>query len=350
MTSLSTAFAEAELIFGFSTGILPFGLPGGSAGGTEICLKSGPPSHAPNQPPCSGPETGNFGSLDITWYGNPLTGTPTRCTGDTNGRLAGNMALGVDHPLDEWRGPDEDPPESGEAVRDDRGLCPDQGARPNQIMGQTGVGSNLDAGMVSSTNVDGRSVPGRLTRSPFATRVVRSSTPALDDKPLWEFIDPGLVSGIPPSCVRSAISSKTQMNACLADYAGGVGCSTAPCNVPLFEADTDGDAANGIVDIQRSPRFAFVPELWASQWGTGSGDYQIRRFRPVFVQSTYFGCNASGCAAEFDPGEPGSGIPVNGNKQLEGLTAMLLMNQMFPVSAIEHGPGRLGTANIVLRK
>jgi hypothetical protein len=347
---LSTAAAEAELIFGFSGGILPFGLPNGSGGQTEICLKSGPSSQAPNQPPCDGPATGNFGSLDIAWYGNPLMGTPTQCNGNTNGRLAGNMALGVDHPLDEWRGPDEDPPESSEVIRDDNALCPDQGARPNQIMGQTGIGANLDAGMVSATSVDGRTVPGRLTRSPFATRVVRTGTQPLDDKPLWEFIDPTLTSGIPPSCVRSGISSKTQMRTCLADYAAGVGCATVPCSVPLFTADTDGDATNGVVDIQRSPRFAFVPQLWDDQWGTGSGNYAIKRFRPVFVQTTYFGCNAQRCSASHDPGEAGTGIPVATNKQLEGLTALLLLNQMFPAAVIDLGPGHTGTSTIVLRK
>jgi hypothetical protein len=346
---LSTAVAEAELIYGFSNGILPFGLPNGSGDQTEICLKTGPPSQSPNQPPCDGPTTGNFGSLDISWYGNPLLATPTQCNGNTNGRLAGNMALGVDHPLDEWRGPDEDPPEGSEAIRNDNALCPDAGARPNQILGQTGIGSNLDAGMVSSVSVDGRMVPGRLTRTPFATRIVRSAT-AVDDTPLWEFIDPALTSGIPPSCVRSGISSKTQMNACLADYAAGVGCATVPCAVPLFTADTDGDVANGVIDIQRSPRFAFVPQLWDDAWGTGSGNYTIKRFRPVFVQTTYFGCNAAGCTGAHDPGETSVGLPLPGNKQLEGLTSLLLTNQMFPAAVIAAGPGHTGTSSIVLRK
>src|SRR5438093_1408259 len=140
------------------------------------------------------------------------------------------------------------------------------------------------------------------------------------------------------------------MRACLADYAAGVGCAATPCGVALFTQDTDGDATNGVVDIQRSPRFAFVPELWASQWGSGSGDYLIRRFRPVFLQSTYFGCNANSCSASHDPGETGSGIPASSNKQLEGLTALLLMNQMFPAAVIDQAPGRTGTPTIVLRK
>jgi hypothetical protein len=204
--------------------------------------------------------------------------------------------------------------------------------------------------MVSSVNVDGRAVPGRLTQSPFATRVLRSGTPALDDTPLWEFISPTLTSGIPTSCLRSAIGSKSQMRTCLADYAAGVGCVTIPCDTPLFTADTDGDGTNGVVDIQRSPRFAFVPELWAPEWGSGSGDYLIRRFRPVFVQATFFGCNASSCAGEHDPGESGSGIPVASNRSLEGLTALLLLKEMFPPEVIDRAPGRAGTSTIVLRK
>jgi hypothetical protein len=349
---ISTAVAEAELIYGFASGILPFGLPGGSANQSEVCLKSGPDGHAPVMPPCDGSTTGNFGSLDISWYGNPTLGTPTQCTGNENGRLAGNMALGVDHPLDELSGPDESPPETGEAVRNDRSLCPDQGARPNQILGQTGIGSGLDPGMVSGVNVDGRSVPGRLTRTSFATRAVRSGTPAIEDKPLWEFIDPGLTTGIPTSCVRSNIASKAQMKTCIADYVSGVECGTAPspCTTPLFTADTDGDAMNGVVDIQRSSRFAFVPELWELVWGPGSGDYTIKRFRPVFVQTTFFGCDSSSCDGLHDPGETGSGLPVPHNRKLAALTGLLLVKEMLPPHVIAQGPGASGTPSIVLRK
>jgi hypothetical protein len=68
------------------------------------------------------------------------------------------------------------------------------------------------------------------------------------------------------------------------------------------------------------------------------------------VQATYFGCNPSDCAGAHDPGEAGWGIPVDSNKHLEGLTALLLLNEMFPPAVIDHGPGRTGAATIVLRK
>ncbi|MDX1450156.1 MAG: hypothetical protein R3246_13960, partial [Acidimicrobiia bacterium] len=58
-------------------------------------MKTGPAGTA--QPPCDAPTTGNFGVLDAPHFGNSELGTSQKCSGDTNGRLAVNIALGLDH-------------------------------------------------------------------------------------------------------------------------------------------------------------------------------------------------------------------------------------------------------------
>jgi hypothetical protein len=332
------AAAEAEIIPDGSGGLLPFGLPGGTANNTEVCLKSG---SQPNLPPCNGPVTGNFGSLDIAFYGNPVLGTPTVCTGETNLRLEVNIAMGVDHPMDEYR----EAGESSEAIRNDRTLCPELEARPNQMLGQPGIGSNIDQGLLAGATLEGRPIAGRLTRGPWATRHVRSDTPDVDNRPLWEFIDPSLADPtIPSSCVRGSIDNKAEMVACLDAYKIG-GFTT-----PLFTADDD---VNGAPDILQSPRLAFVPEFHELAWSTGSKPYPIKAFRAVFLQTLYFKCSSGqggSCDGVFDPGEPGSGMPAVKNDNIEALTALLLNDKMVPPVVLQRGPAGTREYTLILRR
>ena len=328
-----SATAVASLVQRTTSDILPFGLP--SAGGDDVyvCLKTGSGGHAPNQPPCDGPDDGNFGSLDIPFHGNSEMGTPTQCTGNTNGRLEVNMALGVDHPLV--------PYVPGDGIRLDQNQCPVDLPAPNQLPSQTGIGSNLDNGMALSTSIGTTVIPGRLRVTPFETRVARTDQPALDDRPLWAFIDPSLgPPDIPATCVRSTITSKLDMNTCLQDYVDG-GYTTA-----IFTKDDI--ASDGVYDIERSPRFGWVPELWETQWDNGSGNYEIKAFRPVFLQTLYFGCTANLCDVVFDPGEAGIGIPGAGNNCLQALNAFLTPNSTLPSDIVNRGPQTGGNITAVL--
>ena len=337
------AVAEAEIASPGPGGVLPFGILNAPSGdGQESCLKSTAGGHD-GTAPCNGPDSGNFGSLDSPLYGSDQYNTmPGKCTGDENGRLQNNMVVGIDHQLDEYTHPAlgsyESPVETGEPVR--QNAC--RNDRPNTLLTQTGVGSNLDRGLVRD-DAPYSGGPARLQRGPFNKTTV--STKQLDNKPLWEFIDPSLTAGaassgssnIPTTCVRSGFSganaNKTRLNQCFADYnLGGY-------TVPLFTVD-DIDPGDGVYDIQLSPRFAFVPEFWETSFGTGSEWLSIKRFRAAYIQTLYFGCGG-GCGIVFNPGET-AGIPPGGganNQTVDSMTAFIFRNSMLPTSVISTGPG-----------
>jgi hypothetical protein len=348
--------AEAEVVPGGSGGLLPFGLVGDPGVG-EYCLKTGQPSDPPNIGVCSRPASGNFGWLDISWYGNPLLGTPQECTGQTVRRMEVNLARGADHPLDEYRGPDEVPAEPSEALRNDRALCPDLGARPNEALDQDGANSaTLNDGLIAGTDIEGRPVPGRLTLGPYTQTGIRGGSLKLDNKPLWAFIDPTLTaSTIPASCVAGTITKKAQMITCLQDY------QTGGYTIPLFSRDAD---ANGVPDILASPRLGMVPEFYETAFSSSEQHkYTIERFRLAFVQTTYFKCNSGGCDAVFEPGENGTsscnsvpsgspcGLPVASNKNTEALSALLVPEKTMPTSVLAViGPHATIPETVILRR
>jgi hypothetical protein len=347
-TLTTSAFAESELVpTGFGR-VLPFGIPSVSGSATELCLKSG--QKPDDTPPCSGPDSGNFGSVDLSLFGNPALGTPEICgNASANLKLQANIILGTDHPLDEWNEATPDPLDpTPEVVRDDHILCPDLGARPNQVWAQTGVGSNLDDGLIAGMTLDGKSLAGRLTMGPEANRAVRSGALPLDDRALWEYIPSTLTTGIPASCLRSAFgptASKAQMTTCIQDYVAG------GHTAELFSEDADAD---GQLDILETPRFGFVPLFHPvdgdGTFLSGTRAYLIKQFLPIFLQTTYFACNPGGCAGTFDPGEAGSGLPVNSNKKADAVTAFVLNASMFPPLALENAAGGTVTKDLALRR
>jgi len=340
-TLTTNSFAVAGLVYTFSAGVLPFGLLSTAANSTEACLKSSSNGTVPDESPCNGSVDGNFGNLDFAFYGNPALGTPTLCTGSQQDRLAGNMILGVDHPLTVWDG----------TLREDVDYCTnhghDQGANPDAAMSQTGNGSALQPGMVTGgaagstlANLVGRPLKGRLTNTPYATTSLGGFN--LDTKPLWGFIDPTLTTanGIPATCVRSVITNKTQMATCLTDY------KAAGSTTPLFTLDAD--TSTPAVDLQASPRFAYVPVLRETTWGTGnSATYTFQGFQPVFLQTLYYKCNNNSCE-HFDPGSAPTGNG-NGNLGVQAITAFLLPTNSLPAIINSTAPGTSpGASQIVL--
>lgn len=330
------AVAEGQIGAPGPGGVLPFGIlnaPGGD--GQESCLKSTAGGHD-GTAPCNGPDAGNFGSLDSPLYGSEQFNTSTKCTGDTNGRLTNNMIVGIDHQLDEYTHPllgsAESPVETGEAVRTN--ACFND--RPNTVLTQTGVGSNLDDGLVRVNSAPYSGGPARLRRGPFDKRTV--STKQLDDKPLWEFIPSSLsFPTIPATCERGGFvnefANKARLNQCFADY------KLNGHTVPLFTAD-EINPGDGIYDIQLSPRFAFVPEFWETSFGPGGEWLSIKRFRAAYIQTLYFACGG-GCDIIFNPGED-AGIPAGGggnNDEVDSMTAFIFANSMLPPSVISNGPG-----------
>jgi hypothetical protein len=332
-----SASAEAQIEFGYSAGLVPYGLPASRATDTEVCLKTGPNGFAPAVPPCQGPSEGNFGPLDFSFFGNAAAGTLTACDGPDTTQMIVNTILGVDHPLTVYTG----------TVRDDRAACTagaDPGDRPNQAYSQTGFGSSLDTGLVSGTTYMDRVLKGRLANTPFETLVVRNGRPPLDNRPLWSYIDPNLPFGtaVPTSCNPANITDRELMALCLDDYKAGVGCAAA-CQ-PLFTVDRDFD---GLADLQQTPRFAYVPQLLANVMDTGNTAHQFTAFRPVFIQTLYFGCNASSCNVTWNPGEP---LSARTNRDVQALTTFLLPASALPQTILENEPGTRGTPQVVLHR
>jgi hypothetical protein len=224
--------------------------------------------------------------------------------------------------------------------------------RPNTLVTQTGIGSNLHEALIESDNAPYVGGNARLRRTGGLTywdsgdtRTVTGKT-GVDNKPLWEFIPTTLTTAsIPAECLRSTfigpLASKTHLNECFTAYNDGGYTAT------LFSLDSDGDrtsgvAGDGVYDIQLSPRFSFVPEFHATSFGSGTSPLAIKKFRAAFIQTLYFSCSGS-CDVIFNPGETGTGLPGASNKEVDSMTAMIFKDSMLPDEIIKSGPG--GTLN-----
>jgi hypothetical protein len=275
--------ATAVVGVGLDSGIgatLPFGIPGGVANDGHLCLKTGP---APvSQDPCDGPATGNFQFLDITWFGfDPGFGTTNQCTGGTTTRLAANIAQGIDHALREAPAPASMP-------WLDRALCSDGNfsARPYTLTTETGSGKGaamMDGLVDGITRPDGGTLPGRITQPGGAETTVGPFTD-IDDTPIWTFLN---------GTGRSLCGDPT-------DHDAVVACLEDPANL------AGGSWSRGVIfdeAIANAERFAWVPLFWDTVLGTGNTDHNIREFRPVYLQTTFWSCDAVDCRYIHDPAE-----------------------------------------------
>jgi hypothetical protein len=330
------AAAEAKADLGQTGRVLPFGLPGGSAGDTEICLRTTP--QTPQSGPCSRNEQGNFGTLDFSLYGNATIGTQQTCgNAQAQSKLTTNMAVGVDHPLGTLDGQN----------RHDHDYCPIFLAEPNRVPGQTGQGSALWPGMVGGTSaLVSPAAPGRLARG--TNRITaESGSPQIDNTPLWAYIDTSATR--PPSC--GAVTTNEGMATCIADWRSG------SYSDPLFTTA-----------ISNAVRFGAVPLLDRAEWANGTlpGGYGIVDILPVYIQATLWGCNANSCTITHVPGASmpaagancvgwsttscGLGRNVGGNSRLSAVTAFLLDIDMFPESIRVDFPNAPGNLDIALTR
>ena len=294
----TSATAEAQADLGQPGRVMPFGLPTGSASDTEVCLRDNPNAPAP----CDGPDSGNFGTVDFSIFGNPTLGTTQACNPNPQHGLATNMAVGVDHPIGTIDG----------QVREDPVYCPIFNSRPNHVWGRTGVGSALYGGMVGGTShyLNG-SRAGRLARG-SNTIVVEAGSPSLDNTPLWGFLN----GAGPTSC--SGVGDTAAMAACISDY------RSSGSTAAIFD-----------LSVGEAVRFGAVPQLDAAQWLNGHKRYGIVDIVPVYIEGTFWKCTGSGsCSITHYPGDPGAssgvGDTVNGANRLNAVTAFVLDVNMLP--------------------
>ncbi|MGQ0848913.1 MAG: pilus assembly protein TadG-related protein [Actinomycetota bacterium] len=341
-----SSMAEAGADIQSSSDVLPFALGPTGTGGSQACLFANPTANL-DVAPCNGPVQGNFGFLDISLYGNDIFPTITKCTGDTQGNLATNLALGTDHELSIWQ--------LGDPVHNDRLECEIFTAQPNEVLTQTG-GSNtgLENGLFKGINsplAEGRLVckdgdPEEIGRIPKTSGgacvdVVNNFPEFVDDTPLWNFLTGPGIAFTAPTC--SAVDNRQEMEACL--IAWRTKALITPNPPPLFTADVLG-----------SPRFAAVPSLNFDP-SNGSGNYLILAFVPAYLETIYLGCSANDCDVVHSPGESSvgpcpspitplvntCGVPANGNKNMRALTSFILTLDMLDPSITEFWPSRPGT-------
>ena len=346
-----TAVAEARRRTPGFGGVLPFALPVTAATSGQACLKTGPGGHIDATPPCDGPDSGNFGVIDIRLYGNSALGTSPDCTaGGDNARLINNAAVGADHEL---------VPYAGVIVLDD---CVQP--RPNTIDVTTGDKSSaFDKGILSGGPTDfSDGKPARLRRlgdgsGDYYDRTTGIAGVNVNDTGLWEYIPSGVVVDSPPSCRRSVFDAgltdgdpddKNQLrgllDTCFADYQAGAGCINNPCEGDLFTLNSRTEAGIDLYDIQLSPRFGYVPRLTGGFPSGTSGNVQIAEFKPVYLQRLFVKCNASSCAIDFDPGV-GDG-PQNQSGKAEAVTAFVIPAQMLPGN-LGSNPYQLGQNQLI---
>jgi hypothetical protein len=304
-------------------GIIPIWVPTGTGSG-ETCIKSDAPGSG--APACAGQQTGDFGTTGISlWKQN--------CSTAVQQMMRDNTANGADHDLSIYPDPNGVDDRSPCPVADDRTAHTLQTDRGNDVTGFT-------EGLVS-TNPSHfiYGAPGRLHRGEWRTltylddpytgtsfsETIHASPDwsGLDDTPLWTFIqDDGILQlrDVPQSCFRSEFVARTtelrpagppptftgiwtqvsnvdwqkirvaeQYRLCFADYAQGVGCLTAPCGGAVFDKNDNRLGADPVLDIQRTPRFGYVPTLGAPFGGGGSNRRPIEGFRAVYLDTIYIG-------------------------------------------------------------
>ncbi len=366
--------AEARIVNPTESGLLPFNMFSGFGAG-EACLDSGGAGGAVE--PCTGPTSGNFGFLDFHLYGNEDLGTTASCSnGGQNQRLDDNIAMGADHVYTPH------PTGTGSGADDD---CVTAG--PNRVAQGTGNGAAFDAGMRSGGSFsDGD--PARLRRGNYPKVSVGGYQ--LDNKPLWEFIPSAANAGVPASCQRATFDARVigtppvgvsrqvwlhrALSQCFFEYACGrvdawagnivgqpaaawnncagarAGAILAPCNgsactAALFTANSATEAPLDLYDIQLSPRFVYVPQVWASNvscpGGSGSYCYYIKQFRAVFLQRLV-GNNVN--QLDFEPS--GGAWTGTYSGQAKAITAFVMTGSMMPGN-IGTQPGSLGENQFV---
>lgn len=309
LTTNAVSIAKVALL-GTAPPVVPYAVASGSSAG-EYCLSSAPSGTA--WPPCTGSQTGAFGSIISPLFGDFGTHDPV-CDGNTIRWFERNLAWGLDHRIREWPGAlgiplgSTWPGNSGLAAladinRDDCVLDPDGNATPvdgiriNTVKVDTGFPDpGVTNALVSNMLFDGR--PARLQQPSTGTprdMMNQNEVWEVDNVGPWKFLTDDAAN--PTECQYSTYST-------LADTAA----RNAAFQTCLERIDPiGGDYPNAEVfttTITSSPRFVWVPEL-TYQLGPGTHFNPVRRFRPAFIGGVWLNCpspmSANPCGAVFFP-------------------------------------------------
>lgn len=289
-------------------GLLPFGIPGGSANG-ELCLKTSGSGTAYD--PCQGPSGGGFGEIDSEFFGD-FFGAPD-CGNPGHPELRQNVAIGLDHFVAVW--PAEDAAAEGVTTGS---------AHPGSIASYQNV--SYDACSFSGGSVvpeaAGQTFPANsllvatgFSPEPIEVGLISDQTFLGETSRLWDG------SGRPLVKKRTGVNNTVYKldnvgpwqyltGSGLCDKDSYAGRSTAE-KVERFDdcLRTYGGTSDIFDDsIGSSPRFAWAPEYWHAASTSGSRWQPVRRYRMMFLGGLWFNCNASGiCDIYFYPDSEESG-------------------------------------------
>jgi hypothetical protein len=336
----TNADAVAKIANRGGGGILPFALLVTASEGQHTCLRDGSGGHA--EEPCDGPDAGNFGALESPHYGTHPDGPARNCTGSPKKDIvAVNIAYGIDHRII----PDQDGAAANEVL--DTCAVMDSGFTPDTMNTFTGLSNGIPEGLATGPIPGGIADP-RLQQGPNAKRNVYGSP--LDDKPLWDYIDPSLsVAMAPPDDIPAICESGTfdpfptnprqdwdgdgiddepdsweHLSACLTEFVSGGHTS------PLF-----------LSELSESPRFGYVPQFWENSFGSGNEWLHVKKFKATWLQATWW--KKGGTVTVFHPGEPGS-FSGGGSWSLIQLSGLIVPDAALP-SELRGTPGPGGGVN-----
>jgi hypothetical protein len=337
-SSLLKTSAAAEATFGGLgvSGVLPFGLASDVGSADHVCLSSAPTGLADD--PCTGSDSGNFGTLKGRQFGNPFIPTTVNCTASpVGGTLAINIAVGLDH----W----VTIAPSDSVTTEVRDYCFNLGV--NTLNTDTGFPNNgVEQGLARgplSGGLTPRLQQGSTTHSPRFGN-------SLDNEPLWAFLDSPSGSyrdfgeasfdgstDFPRSCdgfdttgadwngdgtvdtdwdwdgdgTNDPNESWQHMQACLTDYVTGSHYSSV-----MF-----GD------NIATSPRFGYVPQFFEGDLGNGNSWLHVQRFRAVWLQGTWW--KKGNTVKVFNPGEDCTGCNQSNYGMIQ-LSAFVMPDSALP--------------------
>lgn len=336
--------------------LVPFGIAGDASAG-ELCLASSGSGTA--YEPCTGPQTGSFGSIISPLFGD-FGSHAAECSGNTNDWFTRNVIFGIDHKIEDWpSAPLTTGPYPGQTTvlasehvyRDACVLDPDGNAAPldpidfdgghwiNTMLVDTGYPNPaLTDGLASDILVEGRpsrlQQPGSNPTGDNATRVIwdQNDPWELDNVGPWMYLnDKG-----PPKCQYSNYydgsgvpkhSGLTAHEERLADFESCL-------------AQSDGEIFD--TSIADSPRFVWVPQYAYQLPVSGQKFNPIREFRAAFLGGTWWNCSSSSstgqCAFVFYPDQEESGElcdpagPGCKKVSVSQLSAWLLPSDSIPKS------------------
>ncbi len=328
--------------------ILPFPISSTATGdAVSACFLDPPPGLAVET--CTGPSQGNFG------IGVIFRASEGLCGRGTNGlAVRHNTAMGLDHSLSAYSlDPTRNQPSSlaTDAVVE---TCPNAGALPDALDTTTGASNSkndIAVGLLRTSYAFPDGQNGRLTRYPTTTPAWPTGTftvnpgqsfADIDNKGLWEFIDPtGRSFGggwFTPAVIDPLVVGNNDVtkswNLMGSDLPGicdptsdpyvDNGGNVWPWNLSrvqhcmyavdqssataiLFNTMTIDDPADPFAryDIEYSPRFAWAPESWRNLvvWlSGGSTEWEIKRFRPAYMVDTVY-ADAGGATCIWRAGE-----------------------------------------------